>query len=589
MTTKLLQTTAFAIIIGSSVSTAARTDITPGQVWNDDSGKHINAHGGCVQFHDGKYYWFGEDRTGYTSNGISCYTSTDLYNWKRVGLALTASEAKDPETGKCTLERPKVVYNDNTEKWVMYIHWENGNDYGQAKVCVATSDKIEGPYTFVDAFRPNNRDSRDQTIFKDIDGKAYHFCATNMNSDINVALLTEDYLRPIDNPTVETQILKGRRLEAPAIIRVGDTYFGIFSECSGWDPNPGHYATSMDILGEWELGRNFTIDKGSETTYKSQSTYIFPVNGKKGAYVYMGDRWNSSDVGGKSEYVWLPLSVRSGAPTVKWYDKWDMSVFDTCDLYARISAPADGAVVRLLDKYSDRWVSTSGNGFYIDDDNTANIDFRLVATEDPYIWKLMDESNGKYLDGTVGALSYRTEEGSDTQLWRFILQEDGCYKIQNVSNGKVLTVSGSSTYSNTPVFLSKAGSATSQYFGLYFNTAEHSDYTKADHFSKQYKEDVAEQIEAQRKHDANNATMTVVDRDNCRIIESEILLIETSSACNAIIEIIDIRSGITCELKHAALAAGSNEIRLSQPLAKGVYTVRVSTGNEARTCKVIVR
>ena len=128
-----------------------------------------------MQYLDGTYYWFGEDRTGYDSNGVSCYTSTDLYNWSRKGLVFKASQAIDPETGKCTLERPKVIFNDNTGKWVMYIHWENGNGYGEARVCVAVADKIDGDYQFVSTFRPNNHDSRDQTVFKDTDGKAYHF------------------------------------------------------------------------------------------------------------------------------------------------------------------------------------------------------------------------------------------------------------------------------------------------------------------------------------------------------------------------------------------------------------------------------
>ena len=59
----------------------------PGEVWNDTENAPINAHGGCVVFHNVSYYWFGDDRTKFESNGVSCYSSTDLYNWKRIGLA----------------------------------------------------------------------------------------------------------------------------------------------------------------------------------------------------------------------------------------------------------------------------------------------------------------------------------------------------------------------------------------------------------------------------------------------------------------------------------------------------------------------
>ena len=35
------------------------TQISPGVLWNDINGEQINAHGGCVVFENGFYYWFG--------------------------------------------------------------------------------------------------------------------------------------------------------------------------------------------------------------------------------------------------------------------------------------------------------------------------------------------------------------------------------------------------------------------------------------------------------------------------------------------------------------------------------------------------
>ena len=186
------------------------TQISPGVLWNDINGEQINAHGGCVVFEKGFYYWFGEDRTGFVSNGVSCYQSKDLYNWKRLGLSLkTKGEPKedmnDISHGRL-FERPKVIYNPQTKKWVMWTHWESGNGYGAARVCVATSDRIEGPYILYKTFRPNKNESRDQTLFVDTNGDAYHFCSTDMNTNMNVSLLRDDYLEP--TPT-ETKILKG--------------------------------------------------------------------------------------------------------------------------------------------------------------------------------------------------------------------------------------------------------------------------------------------------------------------------------------------------------------------------------------------
>lgn len=35
---------------------AQRTSFRPGEIWPDDKGVHINAHGGGVLLHDGVYY-----------------------------------------------------------------------------------------------------------------------------------------------------------------------------------------------------------------------------------------------------------------------------------------------------------------------------------------------------------------------------------------------------------------------------------------------------------------------------------------------------------------------------------------------------
>ena len=71
--------------------------IVPGGQWLDTDGRLINAHGGGILFHDGTYYWYGEYKGDSTyrldwvttwecwrteAGGVSCYSSTDLVNWK---------------------------------------------------------------------------------------------------------------------------------------------------------------------------------------------------------------------------------------------------------------------------------------------------------------------------------------------------------------------------------------------------------------------------------------------------------------------------------------------------------------------------
>lgn len=587
MDIKAILLSALVLAAPAALSAANATKIFPGEKWNDTSGKHINAHGCCVVFHDGKYYWFGEDRTKSTSNGISCYSSTDLYNWKRIGIVFKASDAYDPETKKCILERPKVVYNEKTGKWVMHIHWENGNGYGQARICVATADAVDGEYKFVSTYRPNDKDSRDQTLFKDADGKAYHFGSTNMNTNMHVALMAPDYLVTETNPVTETLILKGLRYEAPAIFRVGDTYFGVFSGCTGWDPNPGHSAMTTEILGHWEPGRNFAIDNGAATTYQSQSTYVLKVEGYEGAYIYMGDRWNKSDVGGKSEYVWLPLSVRSGSPTVKWYDSWTLDVFKDCDRFKRPAELADGMVVRLLDKYSDRWMSTKGNGFYIDNDNDAtNIDFRLEATGNPYNWHIVEVKSGKRLSSVYGALMLQEADDTANQTWRFELQEDGCYRLQSVSDGKFLSVSGGAQVVNTPIFMARDGASESQSFGVYFDTRKY-DYETAEMFSAGYRKANLKRIEEQKAYESSGIGEIFAEDGLSVWLNGRDLGIYSAEEGVATVRIYDAGGRLAHE-SSVMLDRGDTSVALPE-LNAGVYVAVVETGTARATAKIALR
>ena len=129
-----------------------RTKFLPGQPWPDDHDIHINAHGGGVINNEGTYYWFGEHKiAGKAGNeahvGVHCYSSTNLYNWKDEGVALAVSQdpASDIASG-CLLERPKVIHNARTGKYVMWFHLElKGKGYDAARSGVAVAEVITGP------------------------------------------------------------------------------------------------------------------------------------------------------------------------------------------------------------------------------------------------------------------------------------------------------------------------------------------------------------------------------------------------------------------------------------------------------------
>jgi len=349
----------------------------PGEIWKDTDGVHINAHGGGILLHEGIYYWFGEHKTsGRTGNramvGVSCYSSTDLINWKNEGVALAVDQegsGSDIEKGS-VIERPKVIYNEKTGKFVMWFHLElKSQSYNAARTALAVSDSPTGPFVFQKSLRPNpetwpinfedswkgktitenelkgwsdewkkeveeglfiRRDfesgqmARDMTLYVDDDGKAYHIFSSEENLTLHIAELTDDYL---DFTGKWAVIEPAGHNEAPAVFKQDGKYYLITSGCTGWDPNAARSFVADDLFGPWTDLGNPAVGEEADLTFDSQSTFIVPVQGKKNAFVFMADRWRPDNaIDGR--YVWLPIKMKEGRPILEWNDEWDLSYFD---------------------------------------------------------------------------------------------------------------------------------------------------------------------------------------------------------------------------------------------------------------------
>ncbi|MHB9141483.1 MAG: family 43 glycosylhydrolase [Paludibacter sp.] len=292
-------------------SMETKTSILNGQDFTDINGTVITAHGGGFLKVGDYYYWLGENR----KNGVfvSCYRSKDLINWEFRADLLTRES--NPALDRANIERPKVIYNEKTKKYIMWMHYEYGRDYSYARAAVAFSDNIEKPFTFLKSFRPFENMSRDCTLYKDEDGTAYFLSAARENYDMMLYRLTDDYL---DAKEQIATLWPGGHREAPALVKRGDYYFLMTSGCTGWTPNQGKYAYAKSILGPWSDLK----DIGNSTTYDSQSTFILPIKGnKKTNYLYVGDRWDGKKYS-NSTYIFLPLTFENDSTMeLKWMDK----------------------------------------------------------------------------------------------------------------------------------------------------------------------------------------------------------------------------------------------------------------------------
>ncbi|MCH7397800.1 glycoside hydrolase family 43 protein [Belliella sp. DSM 107340] len=319
----------FTILFLLSVAVHAqkgRKEFTPGKEWLDTEGQVINAHGAGFLFENGTYYWFGESRAERSSLGVAVYSSKDLYNWKNEGLALNPVDGDDEHdiARGCVMERPKVIFNEKTGKYVMWFHLEmKGQGYNAARVAVAVADQVVGPYNFVTSYRPNGNMSRDMTVFVDDDGSAYHIYSSRDNYDLRIAKLSDDYL----HHTAQDSLMFGEHREAPAIIKHEGLYYLITSGCTGWKPNDASIHVSESLFGNWKRKPSPLRGPHANITFDGQSTYILPVLGKKDAYIFIADRWKPQDLR-NSPYIWLPLEFDSGEPIVQWRDSWDLSMFD---------------------------------------------------------------------------------------------------------------------------------------------------------------------------------------------------------------------------------------------------------------------
>ncbi|KAK6952770.1 hypothetical protein Daesc_005064 [Daldinia eschscholtzii] len=275
----------------------ASLQVVPGATWTTSNGEHLQAHGAGVIKVDNTYYLIGEDKTGGSAfQNVNCYSSQDLVQWTYVGALLSRTSSGDLGPNR-VVERPKVVYNAKTRKYVLYMHIDSSN-YGEAKVGVATGDSVCGKYTYVKSYQPLNHQSRDMGLFVDDDGTGYLLSEDRQNG-LRILKLSDDYLS-----VAGSTYLWSDSIEAPALLKLNGRYYMFGSKLTGWDPNDNVYSTSTSLTSGWSGWKTFA-DSGSKT-YTSQTNYVLPVGSN--AAIYLGDRWVSKNLMA-STYVWLPLSI----------------------------------------------------------------------------------------------------------------------------------------------------------------------------------------------------------------------------------------------------------------------------------------
>lgn len=362
-------------------SPARQRSFRPGEVWLDTAGKPIQAHAGAIITVGKEFYWYGENKEftdgkqGIESWGIRFYRSRDLYNWEDLGAVIPpdTTDARSPLSPKVFPERPHILYNPRTRKFVCWIKIRGD---GPQYRTVLTADTITGPYTIVHRqLRPAGMPAGDFDLVVDEGtGKAYMYFEHD-HKEVVCIDLNDDWTDVAGHFT--RHLRGGTPPEVPegiACFQRGGKLYLTCSQMTGYFPNPSSYAQAEDFHGPFSELRDLHPSDRSRTSFGSQISSIFKHPGKRDLYIALADRWlpnfsgtpgfESGTMSGLvrsgitkstarprqtltaeeraalgqamaltnvntsiSRYVWLPIHFRNGQPHIEWQAEWRVEDF----------------------------------------------------------------------------------------------------------------------------------------------------------------------------------------------------------------------------------------------------------------------
>ena len=98
---------------------------------------------------------------------------------------------------------------------------------------------------------------------------------------LRIVALSDDFL----TPTVDVygwRLDGGNRVEAPAMLKLGKTYYMFASMMTGWDANENQYTTSTSLSSGWSPWKKFA-DSGSKVSRSSGWSHTLRCAPPKGS------------------------------------------------------------------------------------------------------------------------------------------------------------------------------------------------------------------------------------------------------------------------------------------------------------------
>lgn len=330
---KLMRWCAAMALLGTTAAALAAPQTIQNDVfWKDSSNNPIYSQGGGMLKVGNTYYWYGAKYDGAVTyaanpvaknndvdfNAVTVYSSTDLANWKFEGNALSAGAAGTTFDPAIWLGRLGVVYNSNTQKYVLITQY-SGATLGKG-VLFATSTTPTGPFTF-DHIQPyitnvSSAGTGDQTIFTDDDGQSYLIFS-------NAGGRQRSYVAPIrasDSLNIEPAVniaLNSVGREGNAMFKHNGTYYFCSSDLHGWNASQTYCRSANAVNGPY-TAEYVMAGSSADFSHVTQTGFFISVAGSATTTVlYAGDRWSDFAGNGIGYNQWMPITFSGTTPTLQ--------------------------------------------------------------------------------------------------------------------------------------------------------------------------------------------------------------------------------------------------------------------------------
>jgi hypothetical protein len=312
--------------------------------WNTIDGQPIYSQGGGIfRFNDPatgekKYYWYGvhykeaelyraDPSVTHAKNtfvAVTCYSSTDLVNWKFENNVLTREEL-DKQARTTWVGRLGVAFVNELNKYALFVQHGNG-------VLIAVADSPTGEFTWHQRISMQSMigtpNTGDQTVFTDEDnGKSY--LVYSYGQGRNKIYVSEIGVKDgMVNLLDCTKIFQGAGREGNCMFKYNGKYYMFASNLYGWDASLAYYLVADDVRGPYLPANDMLVLKGSEDDYAhvTQTGFFINVKGsKQETVVYCGDRWADFAGNGLGYNQWFPLSFQNNEPYFNSLSSWTLN------------------------------------------------------------------------------------------------------------------------------------------------------------------------------------------------------------------------------------------------------------------------